>query len=114
MIFPARCTTGLIRIDMLKTFAVSLCVIALIAFCTQAQGKPLAVANAQGATITLTDEPFKCEAVPQFQYRIIWEEKGKRFEGCFGVHGPIIVAYFPGDKSLALMPAQVFQPLSSM
>jgi hypothetical protein len=50
---------------MIKTFAFSLFVIALIAFCTQAQGKPLAVANA-------------------------------------------------GDKSLALMPAQVFQPLSSM
>jgi cbb3-type cytochrome oxidase subunit 3 len=99
---------------MIKTLALSLCFIALIAFCTQAQGKPLAVANAQGATITLTDEDAKCEAVPKFVYRIIWEEKGQKFEGCFGVHGPIIVAYFPGDKSIALMPVQVFQPLSSM
>jgi hypothetical protein len=97
-----------------RTVVCLLFAIALIAFCTQAQGKPLAVANAQGATITLTDDPAKCEAVPQFQYKVIWEEKGKRYEGCFGVHGPIIVAYFPGDKSLALMPAQVFQPLSSM
>jgi ABC-type Fe3+-hydroxamate transport system substrate-binding protein len=99
---------------MLKTFALSLMLIAGLAFCTQAKGKPIAITQSQGATITLTDDAAKCDAVPKFVYRIIWEEKGKRFEGCFGVHGPIIVAYFPGDKSIALMPAQVFQPLSSM
>lgn len=75
--------------------------------------KPVAQASQGGITITLHDDPCKSEAVSNLPYRITWTEKGKTFEGCFTVNQGIVVAYFTDDKTVAIMPGQVFSPVSS-
>jgi hypothetical protein len=100
------------RIDMFpKTVVCSLLAIALIAFCTQAQGKQVAIAQGDKFSVVLTDE--KCNLDVKLPYRAIWKEPGKTFEGCFTIHQGIVVFFFD-DKSLALVSAQAFVPLESM
>jgi hypothetical protein len=98
---------------MIKEFVLMLGFVLLVAAAFNVHGKPIAVAAEQGAVITLTDEPCKFTHVVQMPYRITWEEKGKKFEGCFSINQSIIVAYFE-DKSIALIPTGVFRPASSL
>lgn len=97
-----------------QSFLCVLAVVILFFLATPVFGRNLAFAKKENVTITLTDEKAKCDAVPSFEYRILWEEPGKKYEGCFQIHGPFIIAYFPGDKSVALIPSNVFQMLSEM
>lgn len=95
---------------MLKTFAVSLCLIALLAH-WKVEAKSVAIAKTDKFSVILTDE--KCKLDVKLPYRAIWTEPGKTYEGCFTIHQGIVVFYFE-DKSLALVGAQAFAPLETM
>lgn len=82
-------------------------------FLSRAYAKPIAQVTHGEVTIVLHDDQCKSDAVSNLPYRITWTEKGKTFEGCFTVNQGIVVAYFMGDKTVALMPGQVFQPVTS-
>ena len=97
-----------------RQFIALLGIVLFVATAELAYGRPLALTQKDGITITITDEAAKCEAVPQFEYRIIWQEPGKTYEGCFGINNTFIIAYFPQDKSVALIPMSVFQILKEM
>ena len=73
---------------------------------------PVAVAVEGDVTIILTNEPCKLDV--KLPYRMIWEERGKKtFEGCFNVHGGIVVMFFE-DKSLGLVSSQAFRPATGI
>ena len=65
-----------------------------------------------GAKIVLTDEDCKLEAVKNLKHRATWTEKGKVYEGCYGVHpAGVMLGYF-ADKTVVLIPLQVFTKVS--
>lgn len=78
-----------------------------------AHAAPVAVAANGGIKITLYDEPCRIPVVSNFPLRVTWEEGGKVFEGCFGGNFGVIAAYFENDRTVAIIPAQAFKPLTS-
>lgn len=76
--------------------------------------KRIAKATQGGVVITLTDEPCTLTVVSNLPYKILWEEKGKTFTGCFTVNQGIVVAYFSDDKTVAIMPGQVFAAVTEL
>jgi hypothetical protein len=81
-----------------------------------AHAAPVAQANGPGGeVITITDEPCKLTDIVDMPHRATWTEKGKTFEGCAAPHpAGVVVLYFKDDKSIALVPIRMFQPLRSM
>lgn len=79
----------------------------------KAHAGPVAEAAADGAKVTLTDEDCKLkDKVTNLPKRATWKEKGKTFEGCFGVHpGGVVMAYF-SDGSVVIIPVQMFTAVS--
>ena len=75
--------------------------------------KPVAVGGGNGITVTLTDEPCAFTHVITLPFRITWEEKGTKFEGCYGIQMGIVVAYF-SDKSVAIFPGHLFTPVTDL
>jgi hypothetical protein len=84
------------------------CLIVLVGIAT-AQAAPLYSAEVEGVRIVLTDEDCKLTAVANLKKRATWTEKGKTFEGCFGIHPQygVVIAYF-SDKHVVLMDPQAF------
>jgi hypothetical protein len=84
------------------------CLIVLVGIAT-AQAAPLYSAEVEGVRIVLTDEDCKLTAVANLKKRATWTEKGKTFEGCFGLHPQygVVIAYF-SDKHVVLMDPQAF------
>jgi hypothetical protein len=82
----------------------------LLLFANPALGKPVAVTQGNGIKVTLTDDKCAFTHVINLPYRATWEQDGRTFEGCFGIHAGIVVAYF-SDKSIALLPGQAFVPV---
>ena len=66
----------------------------------------------QGVTITVFNEPCKLDAVTNLPFRATWEENGKVTEGCVAPRpdAGVVVGYF-ADKTIALMPIQMFKRL---
>lgn len=68
--------------------------------------------QAKVGEITISLYKDKCEvpAVANLPMAAVWEEKGKRFVGCFGVNPElgVVLLYFPGDKSVAAVPTGMF------
>lgn len=66
----------------------------------------------QGVTITVFNEPCKLDAVTNLPFRATWEENGKVTEGCVAPRpdAGVVVGYF-SDKTIALMPIQMFKRL---
>lgn len=81
-----------------------------------AHAAPVAQANGpNGEVITITDEPCKLTDIVDMPHRATWAEKGKTFEGCAAPHpAGVVVLYFKDDRSIALVPIRMFQPLRSM
>ena len=88
----------------------------LIAWAHPVKAAPVAQATGPGGeVITITDEPCKLASIVDLPYRATWKEKGKTFEGCAAPHpSGLVVMYFKEDRSIALVPVRMFQPLSSM
>jgi len=72
--------------------------------------KTLYIARSGDITVSLTDEPCQIQAVSNLPKRAIWVEKGKTFEGCYGLqpNAGIVMAYFD-DKTVAVFPGQLFE-----
>ncbi len=68
----------------------------------------------EGEIILLYDEPcaFK-DVVSNLKYRATWQEKGKTFEGCWNLSPfGIVVLYMSNDKTMFVIPAQMFEQVS--
>lgn len=85
-------------------------VVGTVLYAAKVSADPLFSATAEGATITLTDEPCKVPAIGNLPFRAVWVEKDKTYEGCFGVRQDlgVVLAYFD-DRSVALIPIQLFR-----
>ncbi len=95
---------------MLKpSFIVPKLVAVVLFLVTPAYAAPVAIGQHEGITVVLTDEPCALDAVSNLQRRATWTEGGKTFEGCFGILGGMVVAYF-SDKTVAAIPVQHFAP----
>jgi len=71
------------------------------------EAAPIAMATGQGVQIMLTDEACALPAVKNLAGRITWVERGKTTEGCYGVSGVIVIAYF-ADLTVVLIPLREF------
>ena len=94
--------------------ALSLAVLLIAAtWPTKAHAIPVAEAAADGAKVTLTDEDCKLkDKVSNLPKRATWQERGKKFEGCYGVHpGGVVMAYF-SDGAVVIIPVQMFTAVS--
>lgn len=73
----------------------------------------IAVARHEGITISLHDTECKSKGVKNLPYRAVWDEtngkKSIKVEGCYGVAGGQIVMMFFDDKTVAVLPTQLFQ-----
>jgi hypothetical protein len=99
------------RASLAQRVIAFLCVICLIVLAgiATAQAAPLYSAEVEGVRIVLTDEDCKLPAVANLKKRATWTEKGKTFEGCFGLHPQygVVIAYF-SDKHVVLIDPQAF------
>lgn len=80
----------------------------LLLFPLIAWAKPVAIAENEGVTVTLTDEPCAVKAVTNLPFRATWTEKDKTYEGCWGLSPPIVVSYW-SDATVAIMSAAMFK-----
>jgi hypothetical protein len=83
--------------------------VALVLLVSVSHAKPVAHLSEQGLQVTLYDEPCKLDV--KLQYRVVWKDKEKTYEGCWGVMQGIVVAMFD-DKSIALFPGQAFRAMT--
>lgn len=85
--------------------------IAVPAQCARAE--MLFVATAGGATVLLTNEPCALKEVSNLPNRATWDEDGKHYEGCWGVHpqAELVMAYF-SDRAVAIFPTGIFRKVS--
>ena len=83
-----------------------------------ATAKPVAVfVDSAGTKVFLFDDKCALEdKVTNLPYKVTWEEKGKVFEGCAGPvsWGPVVMMFFPEDKTVAVLPVSVFEKVSSL
>ena len=78
-----------------------------------ARSAEIARANDGDITIALTDEKCALNAVSNLPGRATWDEKGKHYEGCFGVQKIFVILYFD-DKSVVVLPAHAFRLLKEV
>jgi hypothetical protein len=88
----------------------TLIAIALAGAMRRAYAEPLFSASAEGAVITLTNEPCALKAIGNLPFKATWVEKDKTFEGCWGARpdAGYVLAYFD-DRTVALIPIQAFK-----
>ncbi len=86
-----------------------LLVFVLLTACFTVYAAPVAIAQGEGITITLTDEPCAFTDVVRLPYRATWKEKNRVFDGCFTVVNGLVVMYF-SDKNIALLSTKAFRP----
>lgn len=73
----------------------------LLAACT-AHADPIAVStSAEGATVTLYSSRCELPGVSNLKQRATWDDKGKRYEGCFTVQHGIVIMYWD-DRSIVI------------
>lgn len=82
--------------------------LALLFVALPAHADIFAVAVHENLRVTLTDEPCALtDQVTNLPKRVIWEDGKQKIEGCFGVIGPVVVAYF-ADKTVVAVPVEAF------
>ena len=79
-----------------------------------AKAEPMFRADAGEAVVTVYTEPCAVPAVGNLPKRATWQEKGKTYEGCAGQHPmfPILIFYFSGDRSVVVVPVEMFQKVT--
>lgn len=105
-----RC--ALRRIILGISAAVVLAVIAVL-WMKQAKAEPMAQASVNQGQVVITLYTEDCaltNVVTNLPKRATWKEGGKVYEGCVGVQPQAGVAmlYFAGDKTVAVVPLQLF------
>jgi hypothetical protein len=86
---------------------------AFLLLAANAQAAPLAEAVSEGVTVTLTDEACALTAVSNLPLRATWDEGVKRFEGCYGASGALVVAYWD-DRSVTAIPVRAFKRVTRL
>lgn len=107
------------RMAVIKTLGALALILALavaVLFFTihNVKAAPIAVTTTGDVTVTLTDEPCAIAAVTNLGKRATWEEKGKRFEGCWGASQLGVVMVYFDDKTVGAIPAEVFRQVSGV
>ena len=81
-------------------------------YVSRVEAVPVAEASADGAKIVLTDEDCKLDAISNLKKRATWSEKGRVYEGCYGIHPDgFVLAYF-ADKTVVVIPVYLFKRVS--
>lgn len=75
---------------------------------SSAQAEPIYRAEANDAVVVLHDDPCAQDAVVNLKKRATWTEKGKTFEGCWGVTTFGVVVMYFDDKTVSAIPVPVF------
>lgn len=80
---------------------------------TNAHAGPIYKAEDAEMRIVLTDEDCKLkQVVTNLPKRATWVDKNGKYEGCYAIHEiGIVVAYF-SDKTVAILPAYIFQKVA--
>ena len=92
---------------------VVLMVIIALSYASQVKAGPIAQAESQGIVITVYTEPCKLPAVSNLPVRATWVESGKTYEGCAAPNPPLgIVIFYFEDKTVAVVPLQLFVPMT--
>lgn len=88
------------------------CAVALI-WATSTTAVPRFQAAESGVVITLYDEPCGLPEVANLPFRAEWTEGKVTFQGCW-TQSPfgVVAAYFT-DKTVAVIPVQVFKPVQA-
>lgn len=87
----------------------------LVGCVADAAAGPVAVTHHEGVKITLYDDPCTSDVVSNLPYKAEWVEKGKTYTGCWGLHPMgLVMTYFKEDRSVALIPARVFEKVTGV
>ena len=89
----------------------------LYGFAVESHAEPLLRATAGNVVITIHSEECALkDVVTNLPKRATWEEAGKTYEGCAGAIPQLGVAmfYFVGDKTVAVVPGQMFVKVQSL
>lgn len=74
----------------------------------------VALVRGSGITVVLTDEACALkENVTNLPMRATWREGQKLYEGCFGVHGELVLLYF-ADRTVVGVPVGAFEPVTGI
>lgn len=105
------------RTSLVYTIVGALCFFFLLALAatwpTNAHAAPIYKAEDAEMRIVLTDEDCKLtNVVTNLPKRATWVDKNGKYEGCYAIHDiGIVVAYF-SDKTVAILPAYIFQKVA--
>ena len=92
---------------------VVLVVIIALSYASQVKAGPIAQAESQGIVITVYKEPCKLPAVSNLPVRATWLENGKTYEGCAASNPQLgVVVFYFDDKTVAVVPLQIFVPMT--
>lgn len=94
-----------------------LAALVLFAMLAPAVAAPIMSATVGGLSVLLFDDPCALEQVAGKQYRRAqWIEGGAIIEGCWGAvplpNGPVVMFWFT-DRTMAVLPAQLFQRVAN-
>lgn len=91
----------------------ALCSVAalLLAAALPAYGdNPIAMVKVGDVTVVLHKEPCNLPEVTNLKSRATWTENGVMTEGCYGVMPHVdVVAFYFTDKTVAVIPVQLFE-----
>ena len=87
---------------MIKPLLTGLVAAALIFTSLAVSAATVATARQGAVVVQFTDEPCTL-GMPNLPIRVVWAESGKTFEGCGGLFGNTVVAFFD-DKTIAVIP----------
>jgi hypothetical protein len=80
---------------------------------TSVYGESVMQLNDGDVQIVLHDTPCKLKEVVNLPRKAVWMEKGKTFEGCWGVRPDVgVVVFYFDDKTVGLAPMQAFKRIT--
>lgn len=76
--------------------------------------EPILRGESNGVVITIYDEKCTHPEVTNLPYRATWAQDGKVFDGCVGAFtGFGVAAFWFDDKTVSVVPLQLFKKLTS-
>ena|SRR5688572_20475 len=67
-----------------------------------------------GTVITIHSEKCEMKEVVNLPKRATWREGAKTYEGCWGLSPMGVVMFYFSDKTVAIVPAEVFQKVTGV
>ena len=87
----------------------------LFCFPSMVVARPMAIAQAEGVTITLHSDECALPGITNLKMKATWFEKGKTFQGCWGAHPQYgLVMFFFEDKTVVVLPGDAFAPITGV